>query len=86
MLQEQSINMSAGTLIINPLNEVLIVHPTLQEKYDIPKGGADPSDADCYTSPRPCNNNLIIDWMSANNVSNDSLEIYTSWRNSRCIL
>ncbi len=42
--------------------------------------------ADCYTSPRPCNNNLIIDWMSANNVSNDSLEIYTSWRNSRCIL
>ncbi|MDD4247569.1 MAG: NUDIX hydrolase [Methanosarcina sp.] len=46
MLQEQSINMSAGTLIINPLNEVLIVHPTLQEKYDIPKGGADPSDAD----------------------------------------
>jgi 8-oxo-dGTP pyrophosphatase MutT (NUDIX family) len=46
MLQGQTVNISAGTLIINALNEVLLVHPTLQEKYDIPKGHADKDDAD----------------------------------------
>jgi hypothetical protein len=42
--------------------------------------------ADCYTSPRPCNNNTIIEWMLAHNISNDSIDVYISWRNSRCIL
>jgi len=40
MTHGMELNVSAGTIILNDNNEVLIVHPTLQDRYDIPKGGA----------------------------------------------
>ena len=39
VMSEVNLNISAGILIINNNSQALIIHPTMQDKWDIPKGG-----------------------------------------------
>ncbi|MDD3040551.1 HD domain-containing protein [Bacteroides sp.] len=37
-------------------------------------------EADCFNSPRPCNNDSVLAWMESKKINNDSINIYKEWR------